>query len=333
MAARRIAYGAALIIALLCQIFDIGYLVHFVFVLVAVLPFVALALSLPAVLGCRVELAAQSPAVRRGEQGAWDLTVRSRFALPLPRMSCRMHIANQMTGETWTFRVREKGFVPGQKLRRTVETARCGRYVCRVDRVWVCDCLGLFSLPVKAPGEAAMLVCPAAVDPGPVSLPEGSGAAVPVPRGKSASGEDYELRPYHPGDNVRAIHWKLSAKRDELVVRDMLELHLPLPVLTFDHFGPEEELERILDRLAGLSAALRRRERPHEVRWAEPVSGAVRRCEVTDRQSWRACLEAVLSDRAPEEGRSILEQPLGRHTEMQLFHIHITGEEARHEET
>lgn len=333
MAARRIAYGAALLIALLCQIFDVGYLVHFVFVLMVSLPFVGLALTLPALLGCRAEITAQSPAVRRGERALWAMTVHTRFSLPLSRVSCRMRVVNQMTGETWTFRIQERGFVPGRSLRCGRETDRCGRLTCRVERLWVCDCLGLFSLPLKTRGEAAMLVCPAAVDPGPVALPEGGGAAVPVPRGKAASGEDYELRPYRPGDNVRAIHWKLSAKRDEPVVREMLELHLPVPVLTFDHFGPEEELERTLDRLAGFSAALCRQERPHEIRWAEPLSGVVRRFEVTDQRSWRECLGAILSDSAPEEGRSILEHPLTGSAGTRCFHIHITGEEARHEKT
>lgn len=333
MALRRIAYGAALGIALLCQIFDVGYLVHFIFVLVVLLPFLGLAVSLPAVLGCRTGLAAQSPEVRRGEKCVWTLTVRSRFALPLPRMSCRMRVVNEMTGAVWTFRLRAKGLVPGQTLRRPVETVRCGRLICRVDRLWVCDCLGLFSLPLRVPEKAAALVCPVPADPGPVTIPEGDGMSVPVPRGKSPSGEDYELRPYHPGDNVRAIHWKISAKRDELVVREMLEQRLPLPVLTFDHFGPAEEMERTLDRLAGFSAALRGQGRAHEVRWAEPLSGAVRACEVADRKSWLACLEAALSDRTPEEGRSILERPLSVPAGARLFHIHITGREARHEET
>jgi len=333
MALRRIAYGAALGIALFCQIFDVGYLVHFVFVLVSVLPFVGLALSLPAVLGCRAELAAQSPEVRRGERCVWTLTMRSRFALPLPRVSCRMRVVNEMTGAVWTFRLRAKSLAPGQTLRRPVEAAHCGRLVCRVDRLWVCDCLGLFSLPLKAPEEAAALVCPVPADPGPVTIPEGDGVSVPIPRGKSASGEDYELRPYRPGDNVRAIHWKISAKRDELVVREMLEQRLPLPVLTFDHFGPAEEMERTLDRLAGFSDALRRQGRAHEVRWAEPAGGAVRACGVADRQSWIACLAAVLADRAPEEGRSILERPLSVPAGTRIFHIHITGREARHEET
>ena len=61
---------------------------------------------------------------------------------------------------------------------------------------------------------------------------------MPAPRGRSASGEDYDLRPFREGDSLRTVHWKMSAKRDELVTRELLEDRRPVPVLTFDHFGP-----------------------------------------------------------------------------------------------
>lgn len=333
MTGRRIAYGAVWIAALLCQIFDIGYLVHFTFVLVSCLPFAGLLLSLPAMLACRARLAPRSVEIRRGEPARWDLTFENKLGLTLPCVSCRLRLRCAMTGETWTFRMRGRGVLPGGRLSRTLETERCGRIEGRVTGLWVCDCLGIFALPVRTPAMAAVLVCPVPVSPGPAALPEGGGTPTPAPRGRSASGEEYELRPYRPGDSVRAIHWKASARRDEPVVREMLEQRLPLAVLTFDHFGAPEEMERTLDRLAGLADLLLSRQRPFEVRWAEPEGGAVRRCEVSDRQSWRACLTAILSDGAPARGRSILEQPLGRHGGGRLFHIHVTGEEARHDET
>ena len=31
--------------------------------------------------------------------------------------------------------------------------------------------------------------------------------------------ETFDVRPYVPGDDVRAVHWKLSAKNDDLVIR------------------------------------------------------------------------------------------------------------------
>ena len=34
--------------------------------------------------------------------------------------------------------------------------------------------------------------------------------------------EDHDLRPYRPGDTVNSIHWKLTSKMDEPIVREAL---------------------------------------------------------------------------------------------------------------
>ena len=155
----------------------------------------------------------------------------------------------------------------------------------------------------------------------------------PVPaarRDSRGGGEDYELRPYREGDDFRSIHWKATARRDELVVREELIPRRPLPVLTFDHFGSPAEVERTLDRVAGWSAALLARDMPHEICGAEPETGAARRFIVSDQGSWMACLTALLSDRAPQTGQSILDQPPVRRDGVEVWSIRITGEEGTH---
>lgn len=329
---RRILYVLVLLCALMGQLLDVGYLFHFLFFAVLWLPVLGLAVSLPAMLGCRAELSVKSPQVRRGEEAAWTLQLTGRSRLPLARSAGRLQLENCTTGRRLRYRLSMRRAIPGGGRSWSVDTSHCGLVECRVDRLRVCDCLGLIALPVKAPPVGRLLVCPLPADPGRLELPEGIGRPTPVPRGKSASGEDYELRPFREGDSLRAVHWKMSAKRDELVTRELLEDRRPVPVLTFDHFGPPERLDRTLDRLAGLSQALLERERPHEVRWAHPGTGAVRRYAVSCEREWTACLTAILSDPSPSQGRSVLEQPLAVDRDTAIHHIHVTGEEVRREQ-
>ena len=102
-------------------------------------------------------------------------------------------------------------------------------------------------------------------------------------------------------------------------------------MLTIDLFGPPEALDRTLDRLAGYSQALLDQERPHEIRWVHPETGAARRRAVSCQREWLACLTAILSDPAPLRGRSILESPLAAEGDGPVCPIHISGEEASHE--
>ena len=331
MWSRRLAYGGALLAALICQLFDVGYLVHFAFVLTLCLPLAGLLASLPAMLGCRVELRPRPGVVERDGRAGWDLVVKSRSRLPIARLSGRLRVENRMTGERWAFRTVLQSPRRGERQLWGMGTARCGALVGRLDRLWVTDCLGLFALPVRPPAAASALVCPKCEDPGPIHLPEGTGAPVPAARRNSrGGGEDYELRPYREGDDFRSIHWKATARRDELVVREELIPRRPLPVLTFDHFGSPAEVERTLDRVAGWSAALLARDMPHEICWAEPETGAARRFIVSDQGSWMACLTALLSDRAPQTGQSILDQPPVRRDGVEVWSIRITGEEGTH---
>ena len=328
---RRILYALALLCALLGQLLDVGYLFHYIFVLTLTLPLLALLISLPAMLGCRAELTVPAPQVPRGEAVRWNLTLTSRLPLPLAQVRCRVRLEGGFGGRSVRARRKIRGVFPGRTVSWSADTAHCGLLTCRADRLWACDCLGLFSLPVRPPAAGTLLVCPLPEPPGPIHLPEEGGAPAPVPRGKAPSGEDYELRPYRPGDAMRSIHWKMSAKRDELITRERLEERRTLPVLTFDLFGPPEALDRTMDRLAGYSRALLDQERPHEIRWANPETGGVRQYAVSCQREWLACLTAIFSDPAPERGRSILEQPLSAEGDQPPHPIHITGEEASHE--
>lgn len=333
MVFRRIVYLLILLAALLTQLFDVGYLVHFIFFLVLMLPLAGLLLSLPAMLGCRPTLTLHSAQVRRGSQAPLGLCAKNRFPLALSRISFRLRIRNCMTGECRVFRREEIGVYPGLMIPLGLPTGHCGRLECHVERLWVCDCLGLFALPVQPPPPLSVLVGPVPVQPDPLVIPEQQGAARPAPKGQAPVGEEYDLREYRAGDSVRAIHWKLSAKREELVVREMLASRRPLPVLVFDHLGPPETLDTVIDRIAALSLSLRQKQQPHEIRWAEPTSGAVRSFMIEDETSWHGCLTAILSDSAPLQGCAIGDLPIAASGDDPIFPVYIRREEEHHEET
>ena len=153
---------------------------------------------------------------------------------------------------------------------------------------------------------------------------EASGPLKPRPGG--GPGEGYDLRPYRAGDPVAAIHWKLSSKRDELVVRETLEPRRQGIALTFDHFGGLDELDGVLDRLFTWSTALLAAGRSHTVAWLHPETGELRRFLVADRRTLDRCLTAALSDPAPPAGRSVRTEGLLRETRQ--VHLLPDGEVA-----
>ena len=100
---------------------------------------------------------------------------------------------------------------------------RCGRLTVSCKGVWVQDLLRLFSVPAAGFDPVQSVVHPARVQ---VNV-ELSRATIGAPRSnglmQNRKGSDqhemFDIRAYQPGDDVRSIHWKLSSKADELIVR------------------------------------------------------------------------------------------------------------------
>lgn len=294
-------YGLALAAALLFQIMDVGYLAHFLFWAALALPVLSLLLTLPALAGCRGTLTAAAPAGERGTPVRFRSGVGCRGPLPPPRVVARLALGNALTGETARRRVVLTGLpdrAGALEAWTDWENPHCGRLTCRVERLRVVDGLGLFALPVPRPQARSVLSLPHRLDlPLPPALAGEEEAAGPLtPRPGGGPGEDYDLRPYRPGDPVSAIHWKLSSKRDELVVRETLGGEKARVVITVELFGDAEQLDRVLERLWTTSLALLAAQVPHQVLWTD---GDVQEAQVTCRKELLACMERLLSRPAP----------------------------------
>lgn len=298
---RRLLYGVALAAALLFQIFYDRYLARFVLAGVVCAPILSLLLTLPTAIRLRLRLTVEGPEVARGGESRWCLRLELPAPLSAARVKLRLRFSNELTGWTGEERVVCSGPLP-QERTFPAETAHCGRLTCRAVRVRLTDCLGLFSIPLRRPEPASMLVLPKPAPPEELPIPEVPAGA---PGWEQTSGGDYELREYRPGDPLRAVHWKLSSKRDELVVREWLGERRPQVLLDVDRFGDPQGLDRTLDRLYGLSLELLERDWPHLIRWEE--AGSVRAAAVSGRDSLMACMDGLLSSPAPLRGRPMAE--------------------------
>jgi len=301
-----LSYIGILLCALAFRVAYTGWLAGVVLAFALILPPLGILLSVPAAVGAKVTLSAAPEQLDRGEEGGWTVNVHTAWGFPLARVRVRVEWVNRLTLERGrsVFRLT----VPGSGARAGASglCGRCGLEEGRITAAWAADCLGLFWLPVPRGPGAGRLVLPRAH---PVEVQELPAQAHPGtrPRPGGGPGEDYDPRDYRPGDPINTIHWKLSAKRGSLIVRETLEeLSVP-PVLVFDHFGPPEAMDIVLERLRSLGEGLLKQGRPFAVAWAQADSGQRRRFEVADREGLRACLAGALSEPWPLTGRSVLD--------------------------
>ena len=93
-------------------------------------PVLALALSLPAILSCALELSPCVPAVERGGAARFQVRLRNPAGLPLSLLRVRLSYVNQLTGQTETLRREVRGASRGAAFSLDADTAHCGRLVC-----------------------------------------------------------------------------------------------------------------------------------------------------------------------------------------------------------
>jgi hypothetical protein len=154
------------------------------------------------------------------------------------RMRLRLKCGGILPPEAWSITVKSQNLFTGKPAAKqkviigsekdtesmfSTDTSELGRIRCHIARAWILDYLGLIPIPVKKGGAVSITVLPDKEKPFPEpELVEKSARAVrPKPQGFS---EEHELRPYREGDPINLIHWKLSSKHDEYIVREPQEI-------------------------------------------------------------------------------------------------------------
>ena len=196
---------------------------------VLLLPGVSLLLALAARRGVRLSLTL-TPTVPKHAAAQAVLLVKND-ALLSARALFRVRAVNALTREETVTLLRctvpPKGT---EELRFLVESRRCGQITAAVEKAGLLDICGIFAVPLKTENIAARTTAlPDMFAPGidlalASSMPEESDSYAPGCRGNDLT-EIFQLREYAPGDDLRRIHWKMTAKTDRLIVR---EASLPL---------------------------------------------------------------------------------------------------------
>lgn len=153
-----------------------------------------------------------------------------------------------------------------------LQSSFCGRVYVQISRFTLLDYLGL--LPMKAlvkadarltilpdlyPMEADMTARPAYADDGASNR-----------RGEDRS-EVYQLREYRPGDDIRQIHWKLSSKLDELILKEASQPESRSLLVFWDKRtgGNPQQMDALAEVVSSAGMALLQSGVPYTLCWTD----------------------------------------------------------------
>ena len=236
MAKNRVAYGTAVVILLLFVFLNEHSMTYAALYAVLVLPLISLCLTL--VFRRHITISEQLSAnyIPKGEVVQFKFYVRNHSFLPCACIRVRL----ESYSDGLDIDSKEKHlFVPAHKTHETVFNISAkyrGNYEIGVSDILVYDFLGLFKFKRKHNERLLLTVSPRVLTL--PFLPLNSAFQDAAVRNYKQD-EDYsvvaDLRKYQPTDGYKKIHWKISAKRNELISKNFQETEENAAVLLVDN--------------------------------------------------------------------------------------------------
>ena len=186
-------------------------------VLLLILP-IALLIALLSWGGCKIYL--ESPkGAKIGDKADITLRLKARKIAALALTRVDMSVTERMTGKKTKRRIYVQG---STKMGLPLDTTHCGSFHYEINKVRIYDPFGLFGFSVKRKASCEVVVHP--VPQMPEVMPDLNGfKAKTLRRSNSPYSEIYDVREYNLGDPIKNIHWKASAKKDSLMVKEPQE--------------------------------------------------------------------------------------------------------------
>ena len=242
MAGRRFIYGLVLIGSVAFYLAYQEWFSWIVLLSVLLFPWLSLILSLPLMFRMKAEPEAMVRIPLGTKEKIQIRVFPEGIQLPL---TSKIQITKPLTGVS---RV--------QNVETPLPTEHCGGILAKLHKPYVYDFLGLFRFRLRKCFDATFYVMPRPVGQ---ELPPDLTRYIaqswhPKPGGGYA--ENHEIRQYRPGDQLNQIHWKLTAKVGDLMLREPMEPERGRLLLTLDLRGTPGELDDKLGQLLWLGGWL-----------------------------------------------------------------------------
>nr|WP_319487511.1 DUF58 domain-containing protein [uncultured Caproiciproducens sp.] len=303
----RAAYCAALAAAILFFIFFKEYLSFFTLIFVLLLPFISWMFMLPAVRKTTVELQIKNSLADKNEDFSLLIVLKNASALPVARAQIRFFCENSLSGEEQNqILVLPISAHTEQNVEYRMQSGHIGRVTAELTQIRYYDFLGIFTLKLTPNAQAEIFITPKIhlID-GKIDLTAAAGmensSYSKVKPGDDPS-EIFDVRAFRSGDRLRSIHWKLSSKLDELMVK---EFSLPANselLLLVELLAPDMTvLDALIETAASLSHFFSENQISHRIEWFDKKKNQFHTASIENDEDLAVLLNGMLSSQYNED--------------------------------
>lgn len=243
-----------------------------------------------------------------GKTAEITVKIKNKSFLPAPGIVFYLAYENLLTGERG--RIKLKGVCDAWQtgsLCAEMFVNRCGKYRVCLKKIRIYGLSGIFYLSCKRGNDAWLYVMPGLYDTA-VTVTEasrhfmGESDIYKDASGGPDASEILQIREFREGDKIQSIHWKMSAKADELMVRENRR-PIGCPVVLFLDFAEKRQrADALLTVVAAVSFALLDQQCAHYITWYSGREQDVIRLRVDDEESFYLFLMLFYEEKKKEAG-------------------------------
>lgn len=178
----------------------------------------------------KVEIDITSLAIaKKRTNSSMTIQLKNKSFLPLPYICCTLLIQNKLTNEITKEEFTTSLFSYATKnISFQIYSEHCGKIDIKVKNIRVQDLFRLFKRNTTPNARTEIAYMPTVVEgnvDGVYATKEMAEAAIFFSERKGDIQEEMiALKEYVPGDHVKQIHWKLSSKLDELMIKELADV-------------------------------------------------------------------------------------------------------------
>lgn len=259
-------------------------------------------------ISCRLEV--PIAVTDEGKEVSVQINIRNKSPFVCAKASFCLVTQNTFQKRSSRVWLKASNILPGQsRITYMLRLPEAGCYEIRLKYVRLYDLTGLVWIRKKINCCVQIQALPD-IHPVGIRLTEpvlgfyGDAEVYDEERAGQDTDEVFQIRPFRQGDKLQSIHWKLSAKMDDLVVKDY-SLPKACPVVLFLDYtkGKEDRRSQVFLQLAaGLSFSLMDAGCPHYVSWFNDRTKEITRIRVDDEESYYLFISSYLLEqgKAPE---------------------------------
>lgn len=277
--------------------------------------------------------------VEKNETLTQGFSVRNRSKLPVVGCKVSVHVINRLTEEDNIIDFLVSLLNNQEKTNYIdIQDEFCGRIDVTAEKYTISDPLNIFAKEIQVGKSSGGYV-----------MPEISKAVIPSEYLDSYNMESYQysqyekgndigevfgIREYTEGDSLKSIHWKLSAKMDEMMVKiPSFPIENNIVIILDNVYCEYQKLEKktrndLVELFYSLSNELLERELPHSIGFFDSALKEFRIEKVTNKEELASSIPMCLSSGFTKNEFSIVEEYL-RVLEGSGFsnHFMVTGAE------